>query len=343
MVKLPAEVVARLRALYDGKRVCVTGGAGFIGGHLVDALLALGAQVSVIDDLSTGELDALAPHLEVSPDQLSFVNGSILDDAALRDALKGVSLVFHLAAVGSVPRSMENPARSWDVNATGTMRVLEESRRAKAKRVVFAASSSAYGDTPTLPKVEAMPTRPMSPYAASKVAAEALMASWCRAFGLDTVSLRYFNVFGQRQKADGPYAAVIPVFARRLLAGERPVIFGDGQQSRDFTFVANAVLATLLAGAHDGALAGEVINVGAGTRTTLIELAHELAEACLGDAGQSIAREPEHRAARPGDVMHSLADISKAQQTLGYRPVIGLKQGLAETIAWHREALKTSR
>lgn len=337
-MKLPADTVARLRPFYEGREVCVTGGAGFIGGHLVDALLALGAHVSVLDDLSTGDLDAIAPHLEVIPDQLSFVNGSILDDAALRDACKGASLVFHLAAVGSVPRSMEHPARSWDVNATGTMRVLEEARRVKAKRVVFAASSSAYGDTPTLPKVETMPTRPMSPYAASKVAAEALMASWCRAYGLDTVSLRYFNVFGPRQNPDSAYAAVIPAFARSLLGGEAPVVYGDGAQTRDFTFVSNAVLATLLAGATDARLTGQVVNVATGVGTSVNDLAGALARLCGMPHVQ-----PVHRAERAGDVRHSVADVTQARELLGYQPLVSLDEGLRETVAWFKRSLAGQR
>lgn len=319
--------------------MCVTGGAGFIGGHLVDALHALGATVVVIDDLSNSDLAHLAELIELAPDMVRFVHGSILDDVALADAVRNVKTVFHLAALGSVPRSMAEPDRTWAVNATGTVRVLEAARKARASRVVFAASSSAYGDTPTLPKVENMPVRPMSPYAASKAAGEMACAAWSRSFGVDTVSLRYFNVFGPRQTAESQYAAVVPVFAKRLLSGERPVIFGDGQQSRDFTYVANAVLATLLAGAREQPLEGEVINVGVGKRTTLLELAAVMAELCVED-GRAIAAEPEHRPARPGDVAHSLADLTKAQEMLGYRPVVGLKQGLAETIGWCREMAK---
>ncbi len=335
VIKLPAELVVRRRTPYEGLRVCVTGGAGFIGGHLVDALQALGATIWVIDDLSNSDAGHLAGLMELAPDQVNFIHGSILDDVALRRAMTDAHVVFHLAALGSVPRSIADPERSWVVNSTGTIRVLEAARRAKCSRVVLAASSSVYGDTPTLPKVETMPLMPRSPYAASKAAAEQACLAWATAYGLDTVSLRYFNVFGPRQSPDSPYAAVIPLFARQLLKGERPVIFGDGQQSRDFTYVANAVLATLLAGASEKPLAGEAINVGAGKRTTLLELAALMAELCVED-GRAITAEPEHRPSRPGDVLHSLADISKASSLLGYKPLIGLKQGLADTIAWQR-------
>ncbi|MBX3365641.1 MAG: NAD-dependent epimerase/dehydratase family protein [Phycisphaeraceae bacterium] len=335
MIKLPAELVVRLRGPYEGMRVCVTGGAGFIGGHLVDALQALGATVWVIDDLSNADASHLAGMMDLAPDQVNFIHGSILEDAALRTAVTDAHVIFHLAAVGSVPRSISDPERSWIVNASGTVRVLEAARKAGSKRVVFAGSSSVYGDDPDLPKVEGKPPRPRSPYAASKAAAEHACLAWSSSYGLDTVSLRYFNVFGPRQSPESEYAAVIPRFASRLLAGERPVIFGDGQQSRDFTYVANAVLATLLAGSCESPLRGEVINVGAGKRTTLLELAALMAELCIDD-GRAITAEPEHRPMRPGDVMHSLADISKAATILGYKPIVGLKQGLADTIAWQR-------
>jgi len=340
-MKLPAEKVNRLRGFYEGREVCVTGGAGFIGGHLVDALVGCGANVNVIDDLSNSSLEHLAGLIELEPDRVRFTHGSILDDEALAEAVRGTRTVFHLAAVGSVPRSLEDPERSWNVNATGTLRVLEASREARrvmgdsgVERIVLAASSSTYGDDPRLPRVETMSPRPMSPYAASKVAAEHLMTVWARSFGLSTVSLRYFNVFGPRQPADTPYAGVIAAFAKKLLAGEPPMITGDGRQTRDFTFVADAVLATLLAGAAPHAFTGDVMNVGTGRAITIAELAKVMAER-LGQ-GQL---EPEYASPRPGDARDSLADISKARELLGYEPNTTLASGLDETLDWYRQTL----
>lgn len=258
-VKLPADKVAKLRTFYEGRGVCVTGGAGFIGGHLCDALLSLGATIRVIDDLSNASLEHLAGLIELEPERVRFIHASILDDDALRDAVAGCQTVFHLAALGSVPRSIEQPQRTWSVNATGTLRVLEAARAAKAARVVFAASSSAYGDQPDLPKVETQAPRPLSPYAASKLAGEHLLAVWAHSYGLSTIALRYFNVFGPRQPGDSAYAAVVAAFTKSLLAGEAPTIFGDGAQTRDMTFIGNAVLATLLAGACPSRLSGQEI------------------------------------------------------------------------------------
>jgi len=347
-MKFPADMVERLRRHYEGRPVCVTGGAGFIGGHLVDALLSVGASITVIDDLSSSTLDHIAGLMELEPERIRFVHGSILDDDAVADAVDGARTVFHLAAIGSVPRSVAEPQRSWSVNATGTVRILEAARRIWAptlgsgaveragagERVVFAASSSAYGDDPAMPKVESQVPRALSPYAASKLAGEHLMSSWSRSYGISTMSLRYFNVFGPRQPADSAYAAVIPAFAHRLLAGEPPVIYGDGRQSRDFTNVANAVLATLLAGASDKPLAGEVANVGVGKRVTLLELARLMAERC----GVPHLK-PELRAVRAGDVPHSMADVGRAKELLGYVPIATLEDGLDETIAWYKREM----
>ncbi len=344
-MRLPADAVSDLRQRYQGRTVCVTGGAGFIGGHLVDALLALGADVTVLDDLSNSTLDHLAGLIELEPDRVRFVQGSILDDDAVADALPGGPrgpdepgpIVFHLAAMGSVPRSIAEPQRAWSVNTTGTVRVLEAARRARATRVVLAASSSAYGEDPTLPKVETILPRPMSPYAASKVAAEHLMHAWAKSYGLSTASVRYFNIFGPRQPADSAYAAVIPAFIKSILAGEPPVIFGDGQQSRDFTPIDNAVLATLQAGTIERPLAGEVFNVGTGRRTTLLELARLIGS--LIGPGQVA---PVLKPARAGDVLHSLADITQARTYLRYSVIRTLEQGLADTIAWHRQSLTSA-
>lgn len=331
MLRLPQEWVSRLRPRFEGQRVCVTGGAGFIGGHLVDALLSLGCRIAVLDDLSNATADHLAGLIDIEPDRVRFVHGSILDDAALADAISGSTSVFHLAALSSVPRSIAEPERSYAVNTIGTMRVAEASRRAGVRRLVYSASSSAYGASEKLPKLESDPPAPVSPYAASKLAGEEIMLAWAASYGLSTVSLRYFNIFGPRQPADSPYSAVIAVFARRLLAGQSATIFGDGSQSRDFTYVANAVLANLLAGATDKPLAGEVVNIGTGVRIDLLTLHRRLAEGC------GVPHlEPRHEPARTGDVRHSLADIARARELLGYTPIVDFEQGLAESLEWYR-------
>ncbi len=375
-MKLPAETFKQLRAFYEGRAVCVTGGAGFIGGHLCDALLSLGASITVLDDLSNSTLEHLSGLVELEPERVRFVHGSILDDEAVHDAFAGSvapgtpsgqitpggsvimgpggrfeppRTVFHLAAMGSVQRSVENPQRAFAVNATGTLRILEAARRAGAERVVFAASSSVYGDVGEKPgeavraKTESLAPVTRSPYAASKLAGEALMAAYAGTYGLSTVSLRYFNVFGPRQAADSGYAAVIPAFARRLLSGDPPRIYGDGQQTRDFTFIDNAVLATLLAGASKEALRGEAMNIGAGKRTTLVELARIMAEIVAKEGsmagGASTVLTPVFDAARAGDVRHSLADLTRARELLGYQPIKSMEDGLSETIEYYRRAL----
>lgn len=341
-MKLPADSVERLRRHYAGRAVLVTGGAGFIGGHLVDALLSLGAAITVIDDLSNSTLAHLSELIELEPDRVRFVHGSVLDDDALHDASEGARTVFHLAAMGSVPQSVAEPQRAWSVNATGTVRVLEHARKVNAQRVIFAASSSAYGEDPVVPKLETMLPRPVSPYAASKLAGEHLMLSWARTYGLSTVSLRFFNIFGPRQSADSAYAAVIAAFARRLLNGEPPVIYGDGEQSRDFTNVANAVLATLLAGACEKPLAGEVVNVGTGRRVNLLQLAAMMSTLVARDGHMPGGLAPEFKPARPGDVRHSLADLTRVRDLLGYAPIVTVEKGLEETIAWYRQAMAGS-
>jgi len=331
-MKLPADKVSRLKSFYEERPVCVTGGAGFIGGHLCDALLSLGATIRVIDDLSNSTLDHLSELIELEPDRVRFVHGSILEDKALDEALEGAATVFHLGAMGSVPRSVEAPARTWAVNATGTLRVLESARRAGAARVVGASSSSIYGNQPELPKRETQLPRPLSPYAASKLALEHLFLSYASCYTLSTVSLRYFNVFGPRQRADSQYAAVVPAFTKRLLAGEPPIIHGDGLQTRDFTFVANAVLATLLAGSTTTPLKGEAVNVASGVQATLLDCALKLATICQAPPHL----QPTHAPERAGDVRHSVADISLAKSLLGYEPVCSFEEGLAETVEWSR-------
>jgi nucleoside-diphosphate-sugar epimerase len=314
---------------FAGRRVLVTGGAGFIGSHLVTALGELGAHVVVLDDLSGGTRDNLA-HVPA----VELVEGSILDTAALARCSAGCEFVFHHAALGSVPDSIERPRAFAEVNITGTLNVLEAARAAKVKRLMFAASSSAYGDSEALPKVETMPPLPRSPYAASKVAAEALVAAYAAAYGLDAVSLRYFNIFGPRQNANSAYAAVIAAFARALLAGERPVIYGDGEQSRDFTFVANVVHANLLAARSSAPLGGAVINVACAQRITVNELARQMA-ARFGRADLA----PVHKPPRIGDVKHSLADLSRAGSMLGYAPLVPFDAGLAVTCDWYRQSM----
>lgn len=331
MLRLPQEWFARLRPRFEGKSVCVTGGAGFIGGHLVDALLSLGCRISVIDDLSNSTPDHLASLIDIEPDRVHFFHGSILDDAALAEAVEGAERLFHLAAVSSVPRSIADPERSYTVNTTGTVRVAEAARRAGVKRIVYSASSSAYGQGERLPKVETDTPAPVSPYASSKLAAEHIMLAWAKSYNIATVSLRYFNIFGPRQPADSPYSAVIAIFAKQLLEGQAPIIFGDGGQTRDFTYVSNAVLANLLAGSTDKPLSGEVVNIGSGQRIDLLTLYRKVAEFCGTPHIQ-----PQHQPARAGDVRHSLADLTRARDLLDYEPVVSMDDGLAETLNWYR-------
>ena len=311
-----------------GSKALVTGGAGFIGSHLATVLNELGATVVVIDDLSGGGDPAALP------EAVKYVNGSILDRPLLEQCVAGCQYVLHQAALGSVPRSVEQPRAFHEANITGTLNVLEAARAAGVKRVTFAASSSCYGDSPTLPKIESMPTNPRSPYAATKVAGEALMAAYAASYGLDTACLRYFNIFGPRQSADNAYAAVIAAFAKALLAGKHPLIFGDGEQSRDFTYVDNVVLANLLALCNPKPIEGAVINIACGQRVTVTELAVEMAK---------LLKRPEltpvYRDERAGDVKHSLADLSVARKVLGYEPIVPFKTGLATTVEWYRQTM----
>lgn len=299
----------------------VTGGAGFIGSHLVDRLLETGWRVRLLDDFSSGREANLA-HLDGSAELL---RGDLRDRALLERALAGVEVVFHQGAVPSVPRSVAEPERTHSVNATGTLGVLEASRAAGVRRVVFASSSSAYGDTPVLPKIESMPPCPLSPYALQKYAGERYCQLYHRLYGLETVALRYFNVYGPRQNPNSEYAAVIPRFATACLAGRAPVVFGDGEQTRDFTFVADAVAANLLA-ADAPRAAGEVVNVAGGRRVSLNQLLAEIRDL----TGAAVA--PRHEPARPGDVRDSLADLGRARELLGYAPRVDLRTGLARTI-----------
>jgi len=304
----------------------VTGGAGFIGSSIVRALLERGDEVRVLDDFSSGKRENLA---DVAAD-VAVIEGDVRHEADLARALAGVELVFHQAAIASVPRSLVEPVTNHDVNATATLKLLLEAKRAGVRRVVYAASSAAYGDEPTLPKVETMPPAPLSPYAVSKLSGELYCQIFASAYGLETVALRYFNVFGPRQDPASEYAAVIPRFITAALAGRGVTIFGDGEQSRDFCFIDNTVAANLLAAsAPAAAVSGRSVNVACGAATTLNELVRLLGD-ILGRR-VPITYEP----ARVGDVKHSLADISEARTRLGYDVAVSFAEGLRRTTAWY--------
>ena len=306
-------------------RVLVTGGAGFIGGHIVDGLLAEGATVRVLDDFSTGRRENLAHNFA----RIEVIEGDVRDAATCARAVKDVEVIFHEAAIPSVVRSVEDPVGTSEVNVNGTVRLLDAARHAAVSRVVYAASSSAYGDTEVLPKVESMLPTPMSPYAVAKLASEHFLAVFGRLYGMRTVALRYFNVFGPRQDPRSHYAAVVPRFVTALLHGEAPVIYGDGEQTRDFCYVQNVVRANLLAAKAD--VNGEVVNVACGVRVSLVQLVAMLNELI----GTKIP--PQHEPARPGDVRHSLADISRARALLGYEVSHDLRAGLQHTIEYYRK------
>ncbi|MEN6640919.1 MAG: SDR family oxidoreductase [Armatimonadia bacterium] len=299
----------------------VTGGAGFIGSHIVRHLLKRGDEVRIVDNLSTGKLENIA---EVR-DQVKFFELSIRDLEALRPVFEGVDYVLHQGAIPSVPRSVADPISSHEANCTGTLNVMIAAKDAGVKRVVQASSSSVYGSNPQLPKVETMRPMPISPYAATKLTQEAYASAFYGSYGLETVSLRYFNVFGPRQDPKSQYAAVIPIFCTRILAGERPVIYGDGEQSRDFTYVDNVVQANVKAAlATDGA--GQAFNIACGDSMSLNQLVRKLNDLI----GTNI--EPVYEAARVGDVKHSLADISAARAALGYEPAVQMDEGLEQTV-----------
>jgi nucleoside-diphosphate-sugar epimerase len=304
----------------------VTGGAGFIGSHIAEALVKRGDRVRVLDSLITGRRENLS---HVAGD-IEFIEGDIRDLAATMRAAEGAGVIFHQAAVPSVPRSVADPALNHDINVNGTFNVLMAAREAGARRVVYAASSSAYGDTETLPKQEEMSPSPLSPYAAAKLFGEYYCQVFSRVYNLETVALRYFNVFGPRQDPSSPYSGVISKFITALLQGEAPVIYGDGEQSRDFTYVANVVDANLRAAESREAI-GDIINVGIGERVTLNQLLAELQKALGSNLTAS------YKEARAGDVRHSLAAISRAGNLLGYRPIVGLAEGLRRTVEWYRE------
>jgi nucleoside-diphosphate-sugar epimerase len=299
----------------------VTGGAGFIGSSIASALLASGERVRVIDDFSSGRRENLAD----MAGRVELVEATVADPDAVVRAMKGVDVVFHEAAIPSVVRSVENPQATMLAGVQGTTVVLDVARRCGVRRVIFAASSSAYGDTPALPKIETMQPRPLSPYAASKLAGEHMMRIFSELHALETVSLRYFNIFGPRQDPNSDYAAVIPKFIVSALGRARPVVFGDGEQTRDFCFIDNAVRANLLAAGTSRRLRGEVVNVACGERTSLNQLIRYIGEL----AGRRL--DPEYRPARPGDVRDSLADVGAARELLGFEPTVDLREGLKRT------------
>jgi len=310
----------------------VTGGAGFIGSHIVERLVQEGQHVRVIDNLSTGKRKNIEPFLE----KIEFIEGDVRDLELVRKAMDGVDYVLHQAAVPSVPRSVKDPLTTNAVNIEGTLNILIAARDAGVKRVVYASSSSVYGDTPVLPKHEGMKLEPRSPYAVSKLGGELYCQVFYHVYGLETVVLRYFNVFGPRQDPESQYAAVVPKFIAALLRNEPPTIFGDGEQSRDFTYVENVVEANLLAAQAKGPdVAGQVFNIACGTRVTINKLAQMLAEII----GVDPELKPHYAPPRPGDVRHSLADISKGQRFLGYHVKVDLFEGLKRTVDWYRQVI----
>jgi nucleoside-diphosphate-sugar epimerase len=310
----------------------VTGGAGFIGSHITSALVERGDQVRVLDNLSTGDEANLA-HLEVgelgSGAPVEMIHGSVTNAADVKAACEGVRGVFHEAAQVSVPQSLENPVESYGINVTGTLMVLDGARRAGVERFVFAASSAAYGDSVDLPKHEKMTPDPVSPYGTGKLAAEELLRVFGRCYGMRTVALRYFNIFGPRQADDSPYTGVIALFARALFTGNAVSIYGDGEQTRDFTHVSNVVQANLLA-LEAEVEPGSVFNVGTGVQVSVNQLYARMAELLGSDL------KPNYQPARQGDILHSLAAVAKATSKLGYAPKVSWQDGLVETVDWYR-------
>ncbi len=309
----------------------VTGGAGFIGSHLVEALLKKGQTVRVLDNFSTGKranLDAVIARcrVEQGDPRLTIIEGDIRDPKTCAEAMAGIDYVLHQAALPSVPRSIADPIGTTAVNVTGTLNLLWAAKEAKVKRFVYASSSSVYGDTPVLPKVESLPANPLSPYAVSKLAGEQFCKAFYRAYGLPTVALRYFNIYGPRQDPESQYSAVIPRFVAALKAGKTVTIHGDGKQSRDFTFIDDCVRANLLA-CHSKHAVGEAMNIGYGNRTTINALFAEISRLL------KVTAKPDYVDPRPGDVKHSLADLTRADALLGYKPKVNIKTGLKRVVA----------
>jgi UDP-glucose 4-epimerase len=308
-------------------KALVTGAAGFIGSHLVEQLLKEPdvEEVKAVDNFSTGSRRNIEPFLS----RIDFIEGDLLEDDVRDRAVAGVDVIFHEAAIPSVSRSVEQPIMAHANGVHATLLLLESARQGGARRFVLAGSSSAYGDTPQLPKCESMAANPLSPYAATKAACELYLRAYARCYELDTVTLRYFNVFGPRQDPTSPYSGVMARFCRAVARREPLMIYGDGEQSRDFTYVANVVHANLLAARHPQRLGGEVFNVGAGKRTSLNQLVGLLREITGHES------HVEYQPRRAGDICHSLADISRAGAVLGYRPVVSFKEGLLRTLSWY--------
>jgi nucleoside-diphosphate-sugar epimerase len=302
--------------------VLVTGGAGFIGSHIVDALVESGARVRVVDNLSTGYLR----NLEDVSDRIDFLQGDLADESIAQKAVENVELIFHEAALPSVPRSIANPRETHLASVEATFNLLLAAKEKGVRRLVYAASSSVYGDQPTSPKIESMRPEPLSPYAAAKLVGEYYCQVFYRSYGLETFCLRYFNVFGPRQDPSSPYSGVISQFIDRLLKGQRPIIYGDGEQTRDFTYVSNAVEANMRAAESNHGI-GEVMNVANGQQVSINQLFQGLRQVIGRDD-----IEPEYKDARAGDILHSLADISRAREYLGFEPRIRLEEGLRLTV-----------
>jgi nucleoside-diphosphate-sugar epimerase len=304
----------------------VTGGAGFIGSNIVKRLLNEGHEVRVIDNFSTGKKKNIEPFL----DKIDLLDGDFTDLDVARSAVKGMDYVIHTGAIPSVPRSVDDPIKTNNSNITGTLNLLIASRDEKVKRFVYSASSSAYGDSKVMPKEETMPTAPKSPYAIQKLVGEMYCQNFYKIYGLETVCLRYFNVFGPNQDPESVYSAVIPMFIKKIMKGETPVINGDGTTSRDFTYVDNNVDANLRACVAGSECAGEVINIACGYEVSLNELVQKINTEFKTDV------KPEYKDERVGDVKHSLADISKAEKLLGYKPLVSFEDGLKKTIEFYR-------
>ncbi len=306
-------------------KVLVTGGAGFIGSHIVDRLLKEGCEVTVIDNLSTGKMQNIARHK--SEKEFHFIQGDIRNFNLVKEAVKGVDAVFHEAAIVSVPFSIEDPMGTNDVNVGGTLNVLKACLNSNVKRFIYSSSTAVYGDTEKLPIKEDSVPQPISPYGASKLAAEGYVNAFYRVYGLETVCLRYFNVYGPRQ-AYNPYSGVITIFINRLLDDQPPIIYGDGEQTRDFINVQDVIEANILALERENA-AGQTFNIATGVATTINQLAKLLQEV-MGKTELKVV----HADPRPGDIRHNYADISKAKKILGYEPKIGIKEGLTQLVKW---------